>query len=71
MYKKTFFWTSFLVIFCFICALFLTEDLTRVCSDNLLFCLTQKNTLPVWDKMSGGFICVLDNVWCVLSRPFI
>ncbi len=68
---KTFCWTLFLVLFGFICALFLTEDLTRVCSDNLLACLTQKSTLPLWDKMSGGFICVMQNIWCVLTRLFI
>jgi len=67
MYIKTFFWTLFLVIFCFICALFLTADLTQRCSDTLLTCLTQKSTLPLWDKMSGGFMCVIKNIWCVLT----
>lgn len=68
---KFFVWTSLFVLISFICALFLTEDLTRTCSDHLLVCLTTQNTLPFWDKMSGGFVCVLNNIGCVFSRPFM
>lgn len=64
---KTFWWTLGSVIFCFICALFLTDDLTQACSNDLIVCLTQKNSLPFWNKMGGGLMCVLNNVWCVLT----
>ena len=71
MLIKTFWWTLGGVLLALICAFFLTEDLTSKCSDKLSICLMQHTHLPLWDKMMGGVACVLNNVWCVLTRPFI
>lgn len=67
---KVFGWTLFIVILLFICALFLTPDLTRGCSNTLIDCLHQKTHLPFFEKMGGGFVCVMRNVWCVLTEIF-
>lgn len=71
MILKTFWWTLIGVLLALICAFFLTEDLTAKCSDKLSVCLMRHAGLPLWDKASGGVMCVFNNVWCVLSRPFI
>lgn len=68
---KTFWWTLCAVLLALICAFFLTEDLTAKCSDKLSICLIQQTQLPVLEKMCGGVGCILNNIWCVLSRPFI
>ena len=71
MLIKPFWWTLCGVMLALICVLFLTKDLTTVCSNNLSACLMHHVNLPLWDKMNGGIMCVLNNVWCVISRPFI
>ncbi len=47
---------------------FSNKTITDTCSDQMIACVQTESVKKGWDKISGGFGCMVDNVMCVFSR---
>ena len=47
---------------------FSNKTITDKCSDMMITCVQNEAVKTGWQKVSGGFGCMIDNFTCVFSR---
>lgn len=60
-----------IAIFIFLTALFLTPSFTHICTEELLMCVEQSNSLGFFSRLYANLLCVFHNVVCVLGGLFV
>lgn len=66
---KTLFWgLIILAIIGVLIYLFSTPTATTTCAEGILGCLEKNAHLPFFNKIGQGFVCLYQNVVCILTQ---